>query len=152
MPASTRTVGSEPKGRSNRGSIGQLGAVPLEDIGDDLPLSPRRVGDVAHDASMSPSPHDGDLAEVLVERDQHPLLRKGNREDLRVARILVPIAGPDHLMTQGAELVAGAAPDARVDQDLQEPAGVRKGSTLSWPTRRRAYTRQAWMSSRSSQG
>ena len=64
-----------------------------------------------------------------------------------------PVADPLDVMTCGAQNGHGAAPDTCVEQNLHEiEDSTSAGSMRSCPTRRRAYTRHARMSSGSNQG
>ena len=47
--------------------------------------------DQAQDASMAKASHDGQFAEVLVERDHGLLMFRGVREDCEISGILDPV-------------------------------------------------------------
>lgn len=107
-----------------------------------------------HDAMVRCAMKYRQLSKVLVERHQDSALPVGDRQDLRVAGIRIPVAAPHHIVPGLNQRLLGAAPDTRVQQDLHDAAAVftTNGSTRSRATIRRAYTRQASMSARSSQG
>ena len=73
--------------------------------------------DQSDDSVMSHLIDDGELAEVLVERDHHALVTSAGLEDLAIARVLGPAANPDGVMAQGPEAVAHASCDTGVDED-----------------------------------
>jgi hypothetical protein len=60
--------------------------------------------------------HDGELTQVLVERDQDSLLSVSTRENLVVARIARPIPGPNDVMARSFQLRSSLAPYAGVEQ------------------------------------
>ena len=101
----------------------------------DLGLLQRGQANQAQDAGVGQLADDGELAEVLVERED-ATLGKSVAQDLLVARVCRPVAGQDHVVPGGPERSDGAAPDAGVEEDLHVPVGTRKGSTRSWATRR----------------
>jgi len=78
------------------------------------------------------------LTGVLVERDEDAAFTRGTRDDLVVARLLDPIARPDHVVTRPTDRRRRAAPDARVEKEPDVPRPVTTGSARSWPTRPRA--------------
>lgn len=105
--------------------------VAFEHPGADGPLLPSGKADESHDPRMESPTHDGELTEVLVEGYQNAsgLVRPG--QDLLVARILIPVARPDDIMTGCFQLFAGATPDTGVEEDLQDPRERSGGSTRS---------------------
>ena len=94
--------------------------------------------DNPNDTGVRSTPHNGELAKVLVERNEDAPMRDGRREDRFVSWILGPLAGPDHVVTCGSQRDSCASPDTRVEQELHVPVFRISGSTRSWPTRRRA--------------
>jgi hypothetical protein len=60
--------------------------------------------------------HDGELTEVLVERDQDSLLSVGTRKDLVVAQIARPVSGPNDVMARSFQFRSSLAPYAGVEQ------------------------------------
>src|SRR5207302_5631604 len=108
--------------------------------------------DQPQNPGMGQPPDDGQLAEVLVQRDQHPLLAVRPGEDVLVAGIFGQITRPDDIVAVRQQLGLRPAPDARVQEQLHAAVSILSGSTRSWPTTRRAYTRHARMSAGSSHG
>ena len=92
------------------------------------------------------------FTEILVERDEDPRFTLRKREDRFVARIRRPIDCSDRMVTCRRERGARPRRDAGVEQEFQAAESMIAGSTRSRPTRRRAYTRQARMSSLSRNG
>ena len=135
------------------GALREFRTVTTESSGTHRPLSVRTQVDESHDSGMATSIQDRQLAEVLVEGSQYLSVRGGHRQDLVIPRIRGPVADPLDVMTCGAENRHGAAPDTCVEQNLHEiEDSTSAGSMRSCPTRRRAYTKHARMSSGSSQG
>ena len=66
----------------------------LDDLKGHLGLLPRGQTDEPQDARMGKAAGDGELAEVLVERDQDPTFGEGKGEDLLVAGVGRPVSGP----------------------------------------------------------
>lgn len=76
----------------------------------------------------------------------------GQGEHNLVVGIFAPISTPDNIMPGRFQLCPYCARNACVQEDLHEPASIDSGSMRSLAAMLRAYTRQAWISSRSSQG
>lgn len=106
----------------------QVIAVSLEHEHGHRPLLSGGDAHKAHDSSVGPAVHDGQLPEVLVERDDHPPLGVGPGEELVVAGILGPVAGPHHVVPRVLERAPSAAPDARVEEHLQPVRSRSRGS------------------------
>lgn len=66
--------------------------------------------------------HDGNLSEVLVERDNNLMISVRVREDLRIAGITRPVRNALDLVSSDDQRVAGAAPDTAVEEDLHGSA------------------------------
>ena len=66
--------------------------------------------------------HDGNLSEVLVERYHDLMISMRVREDLGIAGITRPVRNALDLVSSGDQRVAGAAPDAAVEEDLHGSA------------------------------
>ena len=102
---------------------------------------------------MWTSIQDRQLAKVLVERDQHLSLRGCRRQYVFIPWIRGPVTDPLDIVTRGAQDRHGSTPYTGVEQNLHElDDSTTAGSMRSCPTRRRAYTRHARMSSGSNQG
>ena len=71
---------------------------------------------------MRLSPHDGNLSEVLVERNHNLMISVGVREDLWIAGIRGPVSNALDIVSSAEEDVTGAAPDAAVEQHLHGSA------------------------------
>ena len=84
--------------------------------------------------SMRITADDNELAEILIEGDQHATLEMGLSEDFVVARVLVRSADVHDVMSGGGELDFRASPDACVEQQLHPVASAMRGSILSWAT------------------
>lgn len=104
--------------------------------------------DQPYDAGMGLAMQDRELAEVLVQGNEDALLRGGLSEDRLIARIGWEIGYCRNVVPGCLEYRTGGAVDAAIQQD---PHQALRSSIRSWPTIRRAYSRQARMSSRSSQ-
>src|SRR5215210_1298335 len=124
----------------------------LQDMKADRSLLASGEVDETEDSAVGLPLSNSQLAEVFVEGDQNPLLSKGEREDFFVTWVPVPIRGGKDVVAGRGELRAASRPDATVEEKPHRASVKRRGSILSWPTSRRAYKRQAWMSSDSSQG
>ena len=81
---------------------------------------------------------DGEFAKVLVESDQDASLARGAFEDLLVAQIPFPAAGPRDIVAGLLQNGRRAAPDAGVEEDLHAAVSEMGGSTRSCPTTLRA--------------
>src|SRR5690606_35294017 len=103
-----------------------------------LRLSPRGDPDEPDDAGVLLLAHDDELTEVPVERDQHSTLFQSPSQDLLVTLVLLPRAGPHHVVTGLFEDRARAAPHAGVEENPHGSPSLGSGSTRSWATRRRA--------------
>ena len=104
----------------------------------------------ANDSSLGAAERDGELPEILVQRDDDLALGKRTGKYFLVARVGIPGACPFDFVAGGGDRVFCARPDAAVEQNLQAAMSVIRGCTLSFPTTRRAYARQASTSSCSS--
>jgi len=70
-------------------------------------LLPSRESKEPHDAAVGQATHNGQLAEVLVEGDQHAVLCVGARQDLLVRGARVVRSHPRYVDPLVAELVDG---------------------------------------------
>ena len=95
---------------------------------------------------MGNAPHDGQLTEVPVEGDQRPSFGYSPPQDPVITRIGGPVARPDNVVSGRRELVARST-ETQVSSNSLMRRSTSNGSTRSWPTSRRAYTRHARMSS-----
>lgn len=75
--------------------------------------------DEADNSAVRKLPHNGKLAEVLVERHKNAALSACPGQDLLVSRVGIPISCPDGVVAQAGELEGGPTPDAGVQQKLQ---------------------------------
>ena len=83
-------------------------------------------------------PEDRELAEVLVQGHQDPSLPVRPCQDGLITRVHRPVSCPLDVVPFFSELVGGKAPDAGVEEQLQDSVPVRSTSIRSCPTRRRA--------------
>ena len=104
------------------------------------------------DAGVGLTENHREFAEVLVERDQDSRLPFRDFQYRRVAGIGFPIARPRNVVACRRQRRPRAWRHASVEQQLQAIESTKRGSTRSRPTKRRAYTRQARMSSLSRYG
>ncbi len=72
-------------------------------------------------------------------------------ENFLITGVFGPVSDPDDIVPGALERCANTATGARIQEDLHEGVSVKNGSTRSCPTSLLAYTRQARMSSGSSQ-
>lgn len=108
--------------------------------------------DQAQNSMVRPFVHDRQFAEVLVQRHEDATIVMGSGENLVIAGVLRPIASPLGVMASGPQFNDGTTPNARIQEQPHPSLGTRRGSTRSRPTTRRAYAKQARMSSGSSHG
>ena len=108
--------------------------------------------DQTNDPAVTPPEHDRQLTEILVERNEDPTFALRPLVDSLVAGIGLPITCPNRIVPISGERRASTRRNAGVQQELQVAESVKAGSTRSRPTKRRAYTRQARMSSGSRNG
>jgi hypothetical protein len=110
-PDSTRLDGDDRAGL-------QLVAVPLKRRDRDRPVifGPKR--DESDDAPMRLPSHDGQFAEILVDRDQYLALPMRVRENLGVAGVTLPISRRLDLVASRDECRLGASPNAAIDEHL----------------------------------
>lgn len=101
---------------------------------------------------MMVAPHHSELSEVLVQGDQYTFLFERQTKDLRISRIGGPLATPHDVVATVAKVFDCATAHASIEEEFQAVLSKMAGSTRSCPTARLAKTRQARMSSRSSQG
>jgi hypothetical protein len=66
------------------------------------------------DSRVRLSPHDCELAEVLVQGDKDSTFAVGSRENVSVARVMCPVARPDDIVTERSELRFGSTPNASI--------------------------------------
>ena len=78
--------------RGDDGSSSQVGSVGLDHAKRHVGLQERGHPDQAQDACVRQASDDGELAELLVERDEDARLGEGAGEDLDVARVDRPVA------------------------------------------------------------
>lgn len=142
-----------PEFGRNYGAGFKLRSVAFKNLLAGIRLLARGETNQTDDSRMRQTPHDGQFAEILVERYQDTARLASTREDFGVARIARPCPAPLDIVAQRGQLANCATPDATVQQKLQSQAAARNiGSTRSCSTRRWAYARQASTSSRSSHG
>ena|SRR6266581_2386969 len=116
----------------------ELVAMSGEDLQDRFALAPRGEVHHADNAGMVYAADDDKLAKVFVERDKDPAVGVCTRKDFLVARIAFPVSSPDNIMTSVTQRYRRAAPDTSIEEQLHASESTTKGSTRSWPTRRRA--------------
>ena len=104
-----------------------------------------------HDATMQLSQNEDEVPEVLVHGDQDSLLGDCPGEDRFVPGILTTSSGFFGVVALPTQPVAQATRGAAVEEKPHAPA-TRTASRLSLANTARAYSRQAWMSSRSRSG
>lgn len=68
-----------------------------------------------NDTAVRLAAHDYELSEVLIQRDEDPLLTLRSSQDLIIAWIVGPSSRPNDIVTCGFDLLAGATPDAGVE-------------------------------------
>lgn len=90
----------------------------------------------AHDSTMRFPPDDRQLTKVLVQCHEDPAVTVGAREDLLIAWIGVPVAGPGHIVAGSFEVMAGASPDAGIEEEPHQSRSMISGSTRSCATSR----------------
>lgn len=99
-------------------------------------LTPCRNVDQAYDACVPLSTQDRQFTEVLVKRDEHPLLPVRALQDFLVAGVLWPVAGVHDVVSCVDKLLSRSTPDTRVEQESQVSASTTRGSTRSRATSR----------------
>ena len=92
--------------------------------------------DETENAVVSMAMNNGELAEILVERDEYSLLGVCAAQDRVVARILGPTACPNNIVSCGTKLVGSFAPHARIEKKFHTaaPAVIVRGSMRSLAT------------------
>ena len=108
----------------------------LEHLLASLRLGAGRNADKSHDPMMSNSPHDRQLAEVLIKRNEDSLLVAREDEEGFVTRIFGPVSDPDDVVPAGAKFRRGLPPYACVQQELHFVGwdSMVSGSIRSCPT------------------
>ena len=102
----------------------------------DWPLPPRGNSHEPDDSSVRLRPHDRQLTEILVERDEHPVFGMSPAEQLLVAGVIWTVTGMNYVVSRSREVLPRLAPDAVVEQQLQAAASTTGGSTRSCATTR----------------
>lgn len=102
-------------------------------------VTPRRMLvrediDQPYDAGMRLPAENRQLAEVLVDRNQHAMLFVSDSEDGRIARVIRPITRPHHVVTEAPQLGRSGSGQAGVEKKLH--FNVTAISTRSIPTTR----------------
>ena len=92
------------------------------------------------------------FTEIFVQGDQNALLLHRTPQNEFVAGIGKNVATPKYIVRVFAQRPNSPTPHAAVQEQLQAAAGTGSGKTVSEPTVARAYSKQAKISSRSSQG
>lgn len=105
------------------------------------PLQHGRDIDPPDDPGVSHPAMHGQLAEVLVDRDQHRGTVTRVQEYLRIARVRGPVANLLNVVAGALQAGRGAGPDAGIPQDFHAPcsgAALRAGSMRSRATMHQA--------------
>ena len=104
------------------------------------------------DAAVRLTMDNCEFTEILVECDQDAFLIPGPRKNRGVTWIGRPVANPGDVVAGVTECRGCFARQARVEEQPYDAEAMGNGSNRSWPTSRRANTRQARTSSGSSHG
>ena len=115
-------------------------------------MLPSREVDHPQNAGMRRTSEDGELAEVLVKRHEDAPFMTRPLQYFSTAWIMVTIAGSRGIVTSFLQRDADATRDAGIKQHSHVLLSRSSGSTRSFPTTLRAYTRQARISSGSNHG
>lgn len=78
------------------------------------------------------------LTEIFVQSDKNSSLPVRMVQNLIIARILRPIAGPNHVVSGPLKRIANLSRYAGIDKQLHDVGSVGHGSTRSCPTTLRA--------------
>jgi hypothetical protein len=103
-------------------ALAELISVPHERRNGGRALLFRAQRDEPDDPAVRLPANNRNLAEVFVERDHHLMITVRVREDLGITGIARPIRNALDLVSGGDQYVAGAAPDAAVEQHLHGSA------------------------------
>ncbi len=109
-----------------------------EDLEAGAPLVGGPEIDQPNDTAMGEAPQHAQFAEILVERDQDASFFARVIQQPFIARVFGLVTGPDHVMSGGLQLGFAFWTQAGVQQDLQEPASIERGSIRSLAAMRRA--------------
>ena len=109
-------------------------AVPRKNVLTGRGLPPSRDSHETNDPSVRPAANHGELSEVFVESYEYAFFCVRRGEESLIARVLWPVACPDHVMAEGDESVFRTSPDAGVEEKLHSASEVTSGSIRSWAT------------------
>ena len=90
------------------------------------------------------------LAKIFVQGHQDSLFLERLQQNRLITWIGKNISRPENIVPQGTQRLDSTTPNTRIQQQLQAATGA--GKTVSDPTVARAYSKQAKISSRCSQG
>lgn len=90
----------------------------------------------ADDTGMRLTHDDCPLTEVLVKRNQNPLVVASLPQDFTVAGIGLPVTDPDHVVALRLQDPDRATPYASIQEHPHAGTQAALGSTRSWPTMR----------------
>jgi hypothetical protein len=138
-----RSYSSATRFSSNQRPLGQFVPVAIQDSAAGISLLHCRESDEAHNSGMWLRSDHGKFAEVLINRENDLSRVQRMREDSDITRIGRPINNTLDFVTSFSERRRYGPSQTRVDQNPHLPRLSIAGSTLSWLTRRFAYTRQA---------
>lgn len=96
--------------------------MPLKRSDEGRSLFARCQADQPDDPAVLSLMEDGELAEVLVQRDENLSHGVSSREDRVVARVVLPFGDTLHLVTGSLEQVGSAARDATIEQQAHRHA------------------------------
>jgi len=132
LACSLALADSEDAGFSSYDCPGrQFIGVSLEDADAHRTLLSRSKVNQPQDSVMRRHSDYGKLPKILIERYQYALLLIGVRKDGLVTRVLRPVTRPLHVITRGFQFSFCLRRDAGVQEKLQVPASIVRGSMRS---------------------
>lgn len=88
--------------------------------------------DQTDNTAMRQPSEDCEFSEVLVQRDEYSPLTVGLGKNRLITGILAPIADPDDVVTRRRKSVTRLSGDARIQEQVQELAPMKRGSMRSF--------------------
>ena len=127
-----------PRLGGDDGALREFFGITRQDLQACAPLVCGAEADQPYNAAMRETSQDSQLPKILVDGDHDAPLVLRPDKDFLVAGIRRPVPGPYHVVPGGFEFSFGFGTDARVQENLQEPTSMERGSMRSLAAIRRA--------------
>lgn len=101
---------------------GKLRAESFKKLDTGRALLARGETDESNNAGVGQATHDGQLAKVLIQGNQHAIFLECLCKDFLITRVTRPASAPDDIVTTCGKFGDRAAPHAAIKQQLQAQA------------------------------